>query len=282
MKTARYIIGITLLATVLISSCKNSTKSNTPDNSSNVLNIKHTENIQTRILPCNKEFIQITNISSANVIYSQGDYHIEATGDSAMIDLLKLTFDSGTLTIGNNGEIATGINTVSSNPITIRISSPELKLLSICANGGFSSIGRIETSDFIIGNLGYGNMQFDTIVCNTFKADNNYSGTVTINSVECDNAIVSTFGTSKTTASVIAKREVDILTGTESQTDININATGVSINANGKCKGKYNVDCNNLFALTADYAEISLTGTVKTKKTKSILGSNITDNLTKR
>ncbi len=281
MKTAIFAIETTLLAILFTgSSCNNTTgnKKVSPEISKPPIK----ENIQTRPLPCNDEFIQITNIGSVNIVYTQGDYKIEATGDSALIEMVTLTFDSGVLTVGMNGEQLSEIPTPTLNSVTLNISSPELKYLSICSNGGFRSTGTIETPNFIAGNLGSGEMILDSIICEQFKYENNHGGSTTINYVDCNNAIYSAFGTSNNNITLNASERVDILSRANSTVDAYVKAEDIIITSNNESKGTYTLQGKSLKVITTDFAENTLNGTIKTKNIKNSIGSKITDNLTKR
>ncbi len=281
MKTATYAIETTLLAVLLTCSSCNNTSGNKKESPA-ASKAPAKVNIQTRPLPCNDEFIQITSIGSVNIVYTQGDYKIEATGDSALIDMVTLTFDSGILTVGMNGEQLPEIPTPTLNSVTLNISSPELKYLSICSNGGFRSTGTIETQNFIAGNLGSGEMVLDSIVCERFKYENNHGGSTTINYVGCDNAIYSAFGTSSNNITLNASESVDILSRANSTIEANVKADEVIITSNNDSKGTYTLQGKSVKAITTDFAEITLNGTTKTRNIKNSIGSKITDNLTKR
>lgn len=115
-------------------------------------------------------FSYITNIGSVNIIYTQGDYSIEVEGDSALIPHVKTSFDSNLLTVsmGTDGNCDINFEGKTSN-VTMYVSCPELKCISICGSGRFESRGKWTGDDIQTGVLGIGSLKLDSIECNTFS-----------------------------------------------------------------------------------------------------------------
>ncbi len=279
MKTLNQMLWTAIVPITLLCACGNAPKQDSTPIKKETTKV----NIQTRNLPCNREFIQIINLGSADIVYTQGEYQIDATGDSTLLDMLQLSFDSGTLTINMNGEAQSDITPIATmRNVKIQISSPQLNYLTSCGSGAFQSVGTISTDNFQVSITGMGAMQLDTIQCDKFKMENNYAGQAELAYLKCHTAVITAFGNSTTTANITAEEEVNVLTGTNGKADINAKTNKIIINSSDKCNGTYNVNCQTLSAYATDLADITLNGIAKNVKTKSAIGSKITNKLTKR
>ncbi len=279
MKTLHHTLWAAIVPATLLCACNTTPK----QDSTPVKQEGNKVNIQTRQLPCNREFIQIINMGSADIVYTQGDYQIEATGDSTLLDILQMSFDSGTLTINMNGEAQSDITPLATmRNVRINISSPQLNYLTTCGSGSFQSVGTISADNFQASITGVGEMKLDTIQCEKFKMENNYTGQAELTHLDCHTAVITAFGNSTITADITAEEEVNVLTGTNGKAEITANTNKIIINASGKCCGTYNVNCQTLRAYAAELAEITLNGVAKDSKTKSAIGSKIINKLTKR
>lgn len=279
IKDITSILGTIVIGTSLLTSCSNNQQ--TPD--ANNPADKESSKTISKVLPCNNTFIAITNICNVDITYTPGDYKLEAIGDSALISRLNTTFDSGTLTISLKGDNQVELTSVKTKQdIHLNISSPELKIVSICNNGSFESKGTIQTDVFQIGNLGSGNMKLDSIICNNLRADNNDMGDMQFKHINCESAMFTTLGTTSTSAHIKAINDISVVSGEKSTSNISAESKSITIASRNKSKVTLNANCTSLTATTINNAEITLNGTAKTTTLKNSMGSNIVNNLAKK
>lgn len=151
-------------------------------------------------------FYQITNVGSPNIIFTEGDYSIEAEAPENLFNAINVNVDSNVLTVSVDNEDRLGIDTFgnSRSPITLYISCPSLQLLAICGTGSFQSIGTIHNDNMHVGCLGTGSIDLDTVMtAGSFKYESSDDGNAIFRHIqsaqEC-NLLVS--GTGSTTADV--------------------------------------------------------------------------------
>ena len=125
------------------------------------------------------EFTHLTIVSGADIHYTQGDYSIEAIGDSTLLEHIITEFDSSVLTINLGSERNPGLNVYEGKKnVRINISAPALRCVSLCSSGNFTTHGLWKGEVIELGIIGEGSFYCDSIVCNTFdlKSSNNGSG----------------------------------------------------------------------------------------------------------
>lgn len=124
------------------------------------------QNIIHKVIPVPADFTHLTCISGANVVYTQGDYKMEAVGDSATLQYLETDFDSDLLTISFGSEKNQDINVYEGKiNVTINISAPHLQCVSVCSSGDFTSKGIWKGDKIEFGMIGSGHLVCDNIEC---------------------------------------------------------------------------------------------------------------------
>lgn len=174
-----------ILATLAVCSCGNNQNSSETtgteknSNTQKATNAQHASDSSTnnskankiihKTIPIASEFTHLLSVSGANIIYTQGDYNIEAIGDSSVLSYLATEFDSNTLTISIGTERNQDLNIYEGKlNITINISAPNLQCVSLCSSGDFQSIGTWKADKIELGIIGSGTFSCDTIDCTSF------------------------------------------------------------------------------------------------------------------
>lgn len=128
--------------------------------------------------PYGGAFEQITVLGSTDVVYRQDEhYSIVVECDSLYLPLVETSVESGTLTINLKGENRDDINSFAENPdVTVYVTSPVMRIVSVCGSGSFKAEGTISSSDFHTGIIGSGDLCFDSLNCKTFNYQATGSG----------------------------------------------------------------------------------------------------------
>lgn len=158
-----------LIASLALCSCNNAKKSE--EKAAEVTPEQQTEaeNIITKTVPLCGEFTHITSVTGANIVYTQGDYNIEVTGDSTFILSLKPEIDSGVLTISMGAELNSDLDLLERNHnVTLNISAPSVRCVTLCGSGNFTSKGLWKGEKLEFGIIGSGNFLCDSIDCADF------------------------------------------------------------------------------------------------------------------
>jgi len=123
-------------------------------------------------------FYQITSLGTPDIIFTEGDYSIEAEGPENVLNVIKVNVDSNVLTVSIENEESLGLDRFNgSSPVTLYVSCPSLQLLATCGTGNFKSIGTIHNEEMHIGCLGTGTIELDTVVTTgTFKYESSGDG----------------------------------------------------------------------------------------------------------
>jgi len=123
-------------------------------------------NIITKQIPIGAEFTHLIAVSGADIVYTQGDYKMDAIGDSSILEFLEADIESGILTISIGSERNQDINFYEGKQnVTINLSAPNLKCVSICSSGNFTSKGLWKSDKIEFGVIGDGNFKCDSIIC---------------------------------------------------------------------------------------------------------------------
>ncbi len=123
-------------------------------------------NIVTKQIPIGAEFTHLIAISGANIVYTQGDYKMDVTGDSSLIAFLETDIESKILTVSLSSEKNQDINIYEGKQnVTINLSAPDLQCVSVCSSGDFTSKGMWKTNKLEFGMIGNGNLHCDSIEC---------------------------------------------------------------------------------------------------------------------
>lgn len=120
-----------------------------------------------KAIPFTGDFSQITNMGSPNIVFTEGECSIVAEGPEVLVNHVRVSVDSGSLIVTLNSENNQDMNLfgMTADKLTLYISAPELRIVSTCSSGSFTAKGKVETEDFIVGTLGAGSIEFDTLVC---------------------------------------------------------------------------------------------------------------------
>lgn len=186
-----------------------------------------------------REFSYITNISSADIIFTPGDYSVEMEGDSILVQNTKTDFDSNLLTIGMKSDANSDYNYYGNeNNTKIYISAPTLACISICSTGGFVCTDTWKAEQVQIGILGTGSLSIPSIDCNSF--------------------IIESTGNSKA--------------------DIgHLKAYVATITSRGQGEFAINCDVNELVVINEGQQKLTLTGIAKTKSISNKKDKNLKD-----
>jgi len=224
-------VFLAIIGILMLISCNQSGPTNTPDRN-------ESKNIVERVrkpLSFSGTFYQITNIGSPNIIFTEGDYSIEAEGPSNILNSVNINVDSHVLTVYIKNEESLSMNQYANvtSPVTLYVSCPSLQILANCGTGNFTSVGSIHTPDLQVGCLGTGAIDMDTVITTgTFRYESSDDGDATFHYIQAQqdcNLLIS--GKGNTTAHVdIAENllvENDnrgniVLSGRTHKADINI------------------------------------------------------------
>ena len=230
-------IFFAVFSIVMLVSCNQSGQQNTPaKNDANQSENREVEKVR-RPISFSGTFYQITNIGSPDIVFTEGDYSIEAEGPSSMVNAVNIDVDCNVLTVSMNNEERIGTNQFANGPssVTLYISCP----------------------------LGTGTIELDTVVTTgTFKYESSGDGDALFHHIRADqdcNMLVS--GRGNTTADVdIADRllvendnsgtvsvsgkahkaEINILETSDCNADLNADQLDLTaLRGNITLKGKY-------------------------------------------
>ena len=131
-----------------------------------------------KTIPYVGDFTNITNVSDFDIVFTEGDYSIEVEAPETVIGALRTSIDSGVITFGQLEEGKNRYLHKDSKGVgTIYVSCPELRVLAVCGKGNFKSEGCIHTSYLHAGVLDLGNIDIDSVVCETtFRYETTYNG----------------------------------------------------------------------------------------------------------
>lgn len=200
---------------LLLFSCNGSQPANSPESQANAAenasseqteNAAAKQNIIRRHINIPRDFNYITNLGSIDIIWSQGDYSMEAEGDSALLQYIVTDFDSNLLTINleNDTHMDSNIYGIKSN-LKVYISSPDLKCISICGNGSFETTGTWKSDDIKTGVMSKGSLKLGRIECTTFTLQSTDIGSITLSDITADD--ITLYSNSSANISVNATAE---------------------------------------------------------------------------
>lgn len=215
----KYQIIIALTALSMLTACNNPAPKQTEaaEQAEASQGKRKSENIVRQKLGTLKEFTHLTNIGSVNIVYTQGEYSMEVEGDSAMLQYLTTSFDSNLLTVSMRTDGNRDFNLYgSTSNVTMYLSCPDLRCISICGNGGFESRGKWSGDEIEVGVLSTGTLRLDTIECNTFSLQSTSVSLINLSHLKANDATV--------------------LTRTNATIDMNVDAEDLTILNDGKPK----------------------------------------------
>jgi len=223
IKKAFFFLSIALL----LAGCKGENKqtSSTPKKDGQTTEVK--KQIIKKKLPIIKPFSYITSLSGMNIVFRQGDYDIEAEGDSALINYLVTDFDSQILTLSMRGEENVDMNVLESNVnITVYVSSPDLNCISMCGSGTFKQIGTLRTDNFQMGLMGKGTIDCDTIITPAFRLEVSQPGKAKFKHINSADMLIY----NRSAATITADVDAGLLNV--------VNTTSGSVTLSGRAKEK--------------------------------------------
>ena len=183
---------IPCIAIALLASCKQGKQQGTTDKEQGARSEEQTtRNVVKKKLHVVKEFTHLTNLSGVDIIYQQGDYYMELEGDSTLLEVLGLNFDSNLLTISMPTDANMDINAYgNSSHMKMRLSCPDLRCVSICGTGNFESHGTWRSNDIQLGVFDRGSLTLDSVECTTLSMQSNAKGAIAATNVKADEATV--------------------------------------------------------------------------------------------
>ena len=187
----KYGIITTLSTLLLLGACRQATPGNEvkTDAQSSARTEQRKLNIIKKRISIPFDFSYITNLGSVDIIFTQGDYSIEAEGDSAILNYLNAEFDSNLLTVSLGADNNTDINRYGTKSnVKLYVSAPYLKCVSVCGNGSFESQSTWRAEDIQLGVLGKGSMKIGKVECTTFNLQSTDIGDITLTDVQAEDA----------------------------------------------------------------------------------------------
>lgn len=159
------LVGLVAMSAIAVCSCDQAATKQQASASDTLQAAK--PDVVRKSLPFSGTFTQINNMASVDVEYSVGECRVEAEGPAELVKLVRITVDSGTLTVTYNYDNNPDINVFkrTGTSVKIYVSSPSLRIVSACGTGSIHAVGKVETEEFMGGTLASGNIQFDTLVC---------------------------------------------------------------------------------------------------------------------
>lgn len=194
-------------------------------------------------------FEQITVLGSADVVYSHGkNYSIVVQCDSTYLPLVETTVESGTLTINLKGEDKDYDDSFTHNPdVTVYVTSPTIRIISVCGSGSFEAKGTINAKDFNTGIIGSGDLKFDSLICRTFNYQASGSGDADFKYVEASSIDFLSNGSGDAKVETI-KSDSIITVGITGSGDIEFEsgkAEKVNVVAGSSGNGHFHLDCSD-------------------------------------
>lgn len=267
-KTAMNKVFLTILGVLLLVSCNSGGPKNESSKSDEVSAPVQPAKKVRKPLSFSGTFYQITCIGSPNVVFTEGDYSIEAEAPENILNAIHVDVDCNVLTLSIDREDAIGINQFSSdNAVTLYVSCPSLQLLATCGTGNFKSIGTIHNTDMHVGCLGTGSIELDTVMTSgTFKYESSGDGNAVFHHIRADHdCSMLLSGAGSTTADVdIAEK---LLVQNDYTGDVSVsgkaNIADVMIMEQSNCVVAFDANQLNLTALKGN---VALKGKYKQKE----------------
>ena len=250
-------VFLTIIGVLLLVSCNPSGSKKEPSNN-NATNERAMPVAKVRKpLSFSGTFYQITNVGSANIVFTEGDYSIEAEAPENIFNVVNVNVDSNVLTVSIENEGTLGLDRFSgSSQITLYVSCPSLQLLAVCGTGNFQSVGTIHNDNMHVGCLGAGSIDLDTVMTTgLFKYESTGDGNAVFRHIhttqECKLLLS---GVGNTTA------DVDVADRLLVQNDFtgNVSVSGkakvaeLTLLEKSNCIAAFDADCLNLTALRGD------------------------------
>ena len=226
-------------------------------------------NIVRKIVNYAGPFYQITNIGSPDIIFQEGDYSIEVEGPENQIDAFNIDIDSYVLTVGLYKEENIDLHQFNrkSPHLKVYVSCPNLKAIATCSTGGFKSVGTIHTDKLIVGCIGSGTIEMDTVITTGFfRYESTGDGDATFHHIQSKGTsmlLLSGNGETKSYFDETTKLTVDA--NGAGLTTIEGKAQEAELTVLGNCLLKANLDASNL-VVSAYKGKVELQGKFGNKK----------------
>ncbi len=268
------LITIAILATT--SSCNNNAnKKAATDNEKIVANKKTTRHH----IKVAGNFYQITNIGSIDIVFSEGDYNIDVECDSSLLPYVSATFDSGILTVCMKQEEKADIDwDIAQSDVALYVSCPNIRYIAICGSGSFKSIGKIHSTDMQIGNFGSGDIELDSVECETFEYELHTDSKISFNNIHCNKAKLMSHGTGHITSDIDANTVYAII-GDAGDMECSFRADNIDIASLSTGNGIFNVESKNLNVSAHGSGKIVLNGHADQPNIRSGKNALIENNL---
>lgn len=151
------------------------------------------------------DFSYITNLGSVDIIYTQGDYNLEAEGDSVTLNFLKTEIDSHLLTVTVHTDNNTDLNQYgNTSNIKLYVSCPELRCVSICGNGSFTSKGPWNAEQLQFGGMGTGELNVEQVECQKCDIQTNDVGKITFGELKAKDVMLLSYGSADIDLNILA------------------------------------------------------------------------------
>lgn len=236
--------------------------------------------LATKNIPISGEFYQITNIGSSDIVYTDGPCSITAEGPADLLDMVKATVDSGTLTVnlGDDENIDIHQFTGRNSNVTLHISCPELKILALCGSGNFLAEEDIHTSDIHIGTLSTGSIVIHNLFCSgSFKYESSNKGTATFEHIQAgDESKFLLGGEGATVADIDITAPLYVDLDNQAPLELSGNASEMEIMGFGHSLGNFSINADKLTVSALGHTQINLTGNYKSKEITKKEKGNVT------
>lgn len=262
-------IFLAIFSIAMLASCNQSGQQNQPAKDGAKQDTpRETEKVR-KPLSFSGAFYQITNMGSPDIVFTEGDYSIEAEGPASLLNAVNIEVDSHVLTVSIKNEENFGTNQFSSAPsrITLYVSCPSLQILAVCGTGNFKSVGPIHTPDIQIGMLGTGNLELDSVfTTGSFSYESSGDGNAIFQHIrsahEC-NFMIS--GAGSTTADVDVAEQLLMHNDHTGNVVISGKANTADLIILGESNCVADFDADQLH-LTALYGNVTLNGKYRQKE----------------
>ncbi|MCM1311950.1 MAG: DUF2807 domain-containing protein [Bacteroides sp.] len=266
---------MTAVLCVFVVSCKKGNDNNVPETDG----ASESKKVVTHLKVAG-DFYQITNIGSVDIVYTEGDYKIDVECDSSLLPYVSTVFDSGTLTVYMRREEKGDVNWLSDkSDVTLYVSCPKIKYIAVCGSGSFKSVGTIHSTDMQIGSLGLGDIELDSVECETFDYELRTESNAAFKHITCNSAKFSSYGGGMIQAEVDAADRAYAMIGSVGNMDCKFRSDNVEILSFSEGNGNFDVQCNQLSASIQGTGKICLNGYAKQKFLKSGTSAVVENNL---
>lgn len=236
--------------------------------------------------PYSGNFEQITILGSTDVVYRQDEhYSIVVECDSIYAPLVVTSVESGTLTINLKGEDQEDVKLFAESPeVTVYVTSPVMRIVSVCGSGSFKAEGPISANDFHTGVIGSGDMSFDSLMCKKFKYQSTGSGDAEFGYIKASSIDLLSNGSGDLKVGGLMS-DSTVTIGMTSSGDMEIEsakAENVNIVATSSGNGLFSFDCMNLEMAASGSGHHILEGRSKHGSVRSYGSAKVENNLERK